>query len=82
MAKETGGGKQQPQGGTQDQGGGGGHISPQPLYGVSIHRCIAQGDLPTMKNLLAEAEAYLKEYGDVRAAVESLRVEIAKREYK
>jgi len=78
MAKETGGGQQQPQGGTQRQEGGGLHT----LYATPIHRCIAQGDLQAMKSLLAEAEAYLKEYGDISAAVESLRVEIAKREYK
>jgi hypothetical protein len=81
MAKETGGGKQQPQGGTKYQGGGGGGRI-QPLYAPPIHRCIAQGDLPTMKNLLKEAEAYLKEVGDISAAVESLRLEIAKQEYK
>jgi hypothetical protein len=79
MAKETGAGKQQPTGGTQQQGGG---SRIQPLYGVPIHHCIAQGDLQAMKSMLKEAEAYLKEYGDVAAAVESLRVEIAKREYK
>jgi hypothetical protein len=79
MAKETGGAKQQSYGGTGYQGGG---SRIQPLYATPIHRCIAQGDLQEMKGLLEEAEAYLKEYGDIRAAVESLRVEIAKREYK
>jgi Domain of unknown function (DUF1843) len=81
MATETGGGQQQPQGGTQYQKGGG-SIGPRPLYATPIHRCIAQGDLQAMKDLLAEAEAYLKEVGDVSAAIESLKLEIAKREYK
>jgi Domain of unknown function (DUF1843) len=87
MAKETGGAQQQPTktGSGQPYGGthggeGGGHA--HPLYATPIHNVIAQGDLPAMKALLAEAETYLKDHGDVGAAVQSLRAEIAKRERK
>jgi Domain of unknown function (DUF1843) len=59
---------------------GGGH--PVPLYGVTIHHCIAEGDLGKMKQVLADAEKYLTEYGDVGAAVEVLKAEIAKAEAK
>ena len=53
-----------------------------PLYGVTIHRCIARGDLDEMKKLVNEAEQHLREHGDVRAALEALKVEIAKLEHK
>jgi hypothetical protein len=53
---------------------------PQPLYGVGIHHCIARGDLPEMKALVKEAEQFLREAGDVSAALEALKIEIAKRE--
>ena len=79
MAKETGKGPQDPQGGDQSKDGGGPFHT---LYATAIHGCIAGGDLQRMKSLLAEAETYLQEHGDVRAAVESLRVEIAKKEHK
>jgi hypothetical protein len=55
---------------------------PVPLYGVTIHHCIAGGDLPKMKQLCAEAEQQLSEYGDLRAALEVLKAEIAKAEAK
>ena len=53
-----------------------------PLYGVTIHRCIARGNLDEMKKLVNEAEQHLREHGDVRAALEALKVEIAKLEHK
>jgi hypothetical protein len=53
-----------------------------PLYGVTIHHCIAGGDLPKMKALCLEAEKQLSEYGDLRAALEVLKAEIAKAEAK
>ena len=53
-----------------------------PLYGVTIHRCIARGDLDEMKKLVNEAEQHLRDHGDVRAALEALKVEIAKLEHK
>lgn len=55
---------------------------PRPLYGVTIHHCIAEGDLGKMKSLCAEAEQHLAEHGDVRAALEVLKAEIAKAEAK
>jgi Domain of unknown function (DUF1843) len=48
------------------------------LYAVPMHDAIAKGDLPRMKQLVTEAEAYLKQVGDVRAALEYLKIEIAK----
>jgi len=55
---------------------------PQPLYAVSIHHCIAQGDLAKMKSLVTEAETHLADHGDVSAALEVLKTEIAKLENK
>jgi hypothetical protein len=53
-----------------------------PLYGVTIHKCIAGGDLQKMKDLCAEAEKQVATYGDVSAALEVLKSEIAKAEAK
>ena len=53
-----------------------------PLYGVTIHHCIAKGDLNEMKALVAKAEQYLRDHGDVAAALEALKIEIAKLEHK
>lgn len=53
-----------------------------PLYGVTIHKCIAGGNLDEMKKLAKQAEEHLHEYGDVRSALEALKVEIAKLEHK
>jgi len=55
---------------------------PLPPYGVAIQQAIAKGDLANMKSVAAAAEAHLKEYGDVRSALELLKVEIAKLEHK
>jgi hypothetical protein len=55
---------------------------PQPLYAVTIHHCIAKGDLGKMKEVCARAEKELGEQGDVRAALEVLKTEIAKAEAK
>lgn len=57
-----------------------GHVVP--LYGVTIHHCIASGDLAKMKALVTEAEAHLRDHGNVAAALEALKVEIAKLEHK
>jgi Domain of unknown function (DUF1843) len=51
-----------------------------PPYGPAIHLAIAAGDLAQMKALAAETERYLAEHGDVRAALEILKSEIAKLE--
>jgi hypothetical protein len=53
-----------------------------PPYGTAIQEAIAQGDLAHMKKVAQEAEAYLRETGDVRASLAALHVEIAKREHK
>jgi len=53
-----------------------------PPYGVAIQQAIASGELAKMKSVAAEAEAHLKEYGDVRSALALLHVEIAKLEHK
>jgi hypothetical protein len=55
---------------------------PIPLYAVTIHKCAAGGNLAEMKQVAAEAEAHLKSHGDVSAALEALKVEIAKHEGK
>jgi len=50
------------------------------LYGVTIHNAAAGGNLAEMKKVAAEAEANLKSYGNVSAALEALKIEIAKLE--
>jgi len=53
---------------------------PVPPYGTAIHSAIAAGDLAQMKALVAETERLLAEQGDLRAALEVLKIEIAKLE--
>jgi hypothetical protein len=53
-----------------------------PLYGVTIHGVIASGDLGRMKQVAQEAEQYLQQAGDVPAALQALKIEIAKAEHK
>ena len=55
---------------------------PVPPYGVAIQQAIASGDLNQMKQVVKQAEAYLQEHGDIRSALEVLKVEIAKHESK
>jgi lipase chaperone LimK len=52
------------------------------LYGVGIHNSIASGSLAKMRELRAQAEKFLAEHGDVGAALEVLKAEIAKLEAK
>jgi len=52
------------------------------LYGPPIQDAIAKGDLSQMKRLAAEAEDHLSKVGDVSAALEYLKIEIAKIESK
>jgi hypothetical protein len=52
----------------------------RPPYGTAIHAAIARGDVGEMKELLQRAEAYLADAGDLRMAVELLKVEVAKLE--
>lgn len=56
--------------------------NPIPLYAATIHNCIAGGELSQMKALAKQAEAHLKDHGNVSAALESLKVEIAKLQKK
>jgi hypothetical protein len=53
-----------------------------PPYGPPIQEAIAKGDLAQMKQLAAETERYLQEVGDVPAALQALKIEIAKAEHK
>ncbi len=55
---------------------------PVPPYGPPIQQAIARGDLAAMKRLAAEAEQHLQQTGDVRTALEALKIEIARHEYK
>jgi len=55
---------------------------PVPPYGTAIQEAIAKGDLARMKQVAADAEHHLEQTGHVRAALEYLRVEIAKHEHK
>lgn len=53
---------------------------PITPYGVAIHQAMSEGDLGTMKALLADAEAVLAQQGNLATAVELLKLEIAKLE--
>jgi len=55
---------------------------PMPPYGVAIHQAIATGDLARMWSVATSASAYLSENGDLRAALEVLKAEIARAEAK
>jgi hypothetical protein len=50
------------------------------LYGPDIQGSIARGDLDEMRDLVGKAEKHLSEVGHVSAALELLKVEIAKLE--
>ncbi len=52
------------------------------LYGPPIQDAIAKGDLPKMKQLAEEAEKHLHQVGDVRSALEYLKIEIARLEHR
>jgi Domain of unknown function (DUF1843) len=54
----------------------------RPLYAVVIHECICTGDVNKMKQCAKEAETYLQQTGDVSAALQALKIEIAKAEHK
>ena len=58
------------------------HPHPAMPYGVGIQQAIASGNLAQMKAMAAQAEEHLKSYGDISAALESLKLEIAKHEAK
>jgi hypothetical protein len=51
-------------------------------YGVAVQQAVASGNLAQMKAAAAATEAHLKEYGNISAALEMLKAEIAKLEAK
>jgi|HubBroStandDraft_2_1064218.scaffolds.fasta_scaffold6455440_1 hypothetical protein len=51
-----------------------------PPYGPAIHQAIGRGDLEQMRKLAESAKKWLSEHGDVSAALEALKAEIARRE--
>ena len=54
----------------------------RPLYAVVIHEVCCSGDVNRMKQVAKEAETYLQQAGDVPAALQALKIEIAKAEHK
>jgi len=55
---------------------------PLPPYGEAIQQAVASGDLAKMKAVAKDAEAFVAKWGNVPAALEALKLEIAKLEYK
>ena len=53
-----------------------------PPYSPPIQEAIAKGDLARMKQLAAGGEQHLAQTGDVRSALEYLKIEIAELEQK
>jgi ATP/maltotriose-dependent transcriptional regulator MalT len=47
-------------------------------YGPAIHEAIASGEVDRMRETLRQAEQHLAEHGNVSAAVEALKAEIAR----
>lgn len=52
------------------------------LYGPMIHEIAGSGDLAKMKKVAQQAEEHLRDHGHVVAALEALKMEIAKLEYR
>ena len=50
------------------------------LYATAIHEATVSSDLERMKAMAQQAEQWLAESGNVSAALESLKLEIAKLE--
>jgi hypothetical protein len=48
------------------------------MYATAIQEAVASGDLQKMKAVAQQAEEHLKQHGNVSAALEALKVEIAK----
>jgi Domain of unknown function (DUF1843) len=55
---------------------------PLPPYGEAIQQAVASGDLAKMKAVAKEAEAFVAQWGNIPAALEALKLEIAKLEPK
>lgn len=51
-----------------------------PPYGPAIREAVASGDLEEMRRVANDAEEHLREVGNVAAALELLKSEIAKAE--
>lgn len=52
------------------------------MYAPTIHDAIVSGDLERMKQVAKDAEEFLKKTGDLPAALQALKIEIAKAERK
>lgn len=55
---------------------------PVPPYGVAIQEAVASGDLARMKQVAQQAEEFLARWGNIPAALEALKLEIAKAQTK
>jgi hypothetical protein len=55
---------------------------PVPPYGTAIQQAIVKGDLGEMKQMVKQSEQFLAENGDIRSALEVLKIEIHKLESK
>jgi hypothetical protein len=53
--------------------GGGGGAAPQPLYASAIRYAIQSGDAGKMQEVAQQAEDWLRQADDVRAALSELR---------
>jgi uncharacterized protein DUF1843 len=53
-----------------------------PPYGAAIQQAIARGDLAEMKRLVATAEQFVAQNGDISAALELLKIEVVKLEHR
>jgi hypothetical protein len=63
--------------GAADNATGPGSIRP---YGVAIQQAVMSGELAKMKAAASLAQDWLNNHGDVSAALQALKLEIAKRE--
>lgn len=57
------------------------HGTVHVMYAPTIHDAVVGGDLQHMKAVAREAERQLNEWGDLRAALEVLKIEIARLEH-
>jgi Domain of unknown function (DUF1843) len=55
-------------------------VTDRKPYGVAIQQAVASGNLTEMKAAAAAAETYLSQHGNITAALEALKIEIAKLE--
>ena len=57
---------------------GGDGSTPQPLYACAIQEAIVSADVGKMEEVAKQAEEQLANYGDVAAALDALKAELAK----